>query len=102
MKEQQLIEEMREEFNQKFLYPDGEIVEGEKVADWWIEKLKLYHQAMTDEFWRKRNEDIDRSGKEPKNIIAFCPNCGIDFTEWLSDSKECPECEGRMVFKDLL
>jgi hypothetical protein len=42
---------------------------------------------------------------EPKKeIIAICSNlkCKAEFTEWLSDSKECPECESPMLFKDLL
>lgn len=36
------------------------------------------------------------------DVIAICKDCGNEYTTWLSDEKECPECEGEMVFKDLL
>lgn len=35
-------------------------------------------------------------------VIAFCNDCGEEFTEWLSESKECPECEGYMYFQGYL
>jgi hypothetical protein len=37
-----------------------------------------------------------------KRVIAFCNECGANFTEWISDSTECPECEGQMVIKSIL
>ena len=59
-KEEQLIEEMREEY----IGTHRHYWTMHQEADYWIEKLKLYHQQMTDEFWRKRNEDIKRSDDE--------------------------------------
>jgi len=38
----------------------------------------------------------------PDTEVAQCLNCHLKFTEWLSDSKECPECEGKVVFFDCL
>jgi len=35
-------------------------------------------------------------------MVAFCQDCKAEFTEWISDTKECPECEGKIVFKDIL
>lgn len=37
-----------------------------------------------------------------KEIIAICLECKNEYTEWLSDSKVCPECDGVVIFKDLL
>ena len=33
--------------------------------------------------------------KQPK---AICKECKTEYTDWLSDSIECPECEGEMIF----
>ena len=41
---------------------------------------------------------------EPKSeeVKAMCKDCELKFTTWLSDSTECPECEGQMLFFDCL
>ena len=42
---------------------------------------------------------MNNSNEKSKKVIAFCKECGTEFTELISDSKECPECEGQIVFK---
>jgi hypothetical protein len=36
--------------------------------------------------------------QKSKEIKAFCPECGNKYTTWISDSEECPNCEGQIVF----
>jgi len=40
--------------------------------------------------------------QEDKEIIVVCRNCNATFVEWLSNSNECPECEGQVMFLDKL
>jgi hypothetical protein len=35
---------------------------------------------------------------QEKECVAQCKDCNAQFTEWNSDSKECPECEGAIGF----
>jgi len=39
---------------------------------------------------------------ENKEPIAICRECKAEFTTWISDSKQCPSCEGEMMFFDTL
>ena len=43
-----------------------------------------------------KKEEINE-GKKPI-IVAQCSNCMLEFTTWMSDSNECPECEGKVNF----
>ena len=40
--------------------------------------------------------------RDERDIKAMCRECKREFTTWLSDSNECPECEGEMMFFDYL
>lgn len=41
------------------------------------------------------------SNSQNEKIIAICKD-GHGFTEWISDSNECPKCESEMLFKHTL
>lgn len=56
-------------------------------------------QGCGSEVW---HVDVDCPSPKKEKCIAFCNDCNAEFTEWLSDSKKCPECEGKMYFKDCL
>ena len=43
-----------------------------------------------------KKEEINE-GKKPI-IVAQCSNCMLEFTTWMSDSNECPECERKVNF----
>jgi len=52
----------------------------------------------------KKIEELtgEKITESEESIKAICNECGRRFHTWLSDSNECPECEGQMMFFDTL
>ncbi len=63
--------------------------------------LTDFQEGTTNKFKVNSKGEVTPQPTE-KEEVAICRDCHAKFTDWLSDSRECPECEGVMLFLDYL